>query len=296
MKRRASPPIAVAVLLVAAGAAALPNGVVPSRLPAAVHAHEGGFVWDDYRALLRKHVDDSGVVYYRGLKRDSALLRGFAASLAAVDRREYAKWPYEQKIAFWINAYNGLTLKVIVDNYPIEPTFPARLYHPKNSIRQIKGVWDEVTFNVMGTPMTLEDIEHGTLREEFDEPLIHMALVCAAMGCPPLRNEPYVGDRLEEQFADQSVKFLATRSKFRIDRRRDEVHLSPIFKWFGEDFVERYGTSMKFAGHDKEERAVLNCISPHLGEADRRYLETADYDIEYLDYDWSLNERQSPVE
>jgi hypothetical protein len=148
----------------------------------------------------------------------------------------------------------------------------------------------------MGARMTLEEIEHGTLRKEFDEPMIHMALVCAAMSCPPLRNEPYVGGKLEEQFADQAAKFHANRATFRIDRRRDEVHLSPIFDWFGEDFLKRYGTSMKYAGHSKEERAVLNCISRHLSEADRRYLETADYDVEYLDYDWTLNERRSPVE
>jgi hypothetical protein len=231
------------------------------------------------------------MVDYRGLKANSSELRRFVRALGSQGRAEYDRWPEADRIAFWVNAYNGLTLKVIIDNYPIKATFPAKLYHPKNSIRQIKGVWDDIEFRVMGRDMTLEEIEHETLRKDFDEPMIHMALVCAAMGCPPLRNEPYEGARLEGQFADQAVAFLAHRKKFRIDRRRDEVHLSPIFKWFGEDFVGEYGTSMKFSGHSKEERAVLNCISRHLSDADRLYLETADYDIEYLDYDWSLNEQ-----
>lgn len=288
MKRGTSLPAAVGFALLVAAA------VGPGSLPGA-RADGGGFAWDDYAKMLEAYVDDTGMVYYRGLKADGAALATFARSLAELDRREYSRWSDEDKMAFWINAYNGLTLKVVVDNYPIKPTFPAELYHPKNSIRQIRGVWDEIAFNVMGAPMTLEEIEHGTLRKEFDEPMIHMALVCAAMGCPPLRNEPYVGDRLAEQLADQARKFQADPTKFRIDRRRDDVYLSSIFDWFGEDFLKRYGTSMKYAGHSKEERAVLNCISRYLAEEDRAYLETADYDIEYVDYDWTLNERGSPI-
>ncbi len=145
----------------------------------------------------------------------------------------------------------------------------------------------------MGKQMTLEDIEHGTLRKKFKEPRVHMALVCAAMGCPKLRNEPYTAEKLDEQFADQTRDFVADHRKFRINQERGNVMLSPIFKWFGEDFVDKYGTSMKYVGHSDAERAVLNYLSKYLGEQDRRYLEQADYDVRYLDYDWSLNEQPS---
>ena len=253
------------------------------------------FPYEDYAAVLSAHVDDEGMVHYGGLKQNRARLDAFDRSLAALRPEVYAGWSDQQKIAFWLNAYNALTLKAIIDNYPIKSSFFASLRHPKNSIRQISGVWDEIEFTVMGKAMTLEDIEHETLRKEFDEPRIHVALVCAAMGCPPLLNEPYAADKLDEQFSARTRLFLGDPRKFRIDRRKGDVHLSPIFDWFGKDFVATYGTDAKFRGHGEAERAVLNFVAPFLSDADRRYLEIGDYDIEYLDYDWSLNERTEPV-
>jgi hypothetical protein len=252
---------------------------------------EAGFDYGDYAAVLSTYVNDLGMVDYKGLKANSARLRTFVRALGMQSRAEYNQWTDQEKIAFWINAYNGLTLKAIIDNYPIKPTFPARLRYPNNSIRQIKGIWDGFEFRVMGRAMTLEDIEHGTLRKDFEEPMIHMALVCAAMGCPPLRNEPYEGSKLTDQLADQVRKFMGNSRKFRVDRGGGDVYLSPIFKWFGEDFVAKYGTSTKFSGPDEEERAVLNFVSRYLAPGDRAYLETGSYDIEYLDYDWTLNEQ-----
>ncbi|MBN1635201.1 MAG: DUF547 domain-containing protein [Deltaproteobacteria bacterium] len=86
-------------------------------------------------------------------------------------------WSEADKIAFWVNSYNALTLKAIIDTYPIKPTFPARLYHPHNSIRQIPGVWDKISHPVIGQDLTHNDIEHKILRVEFNEPRIHMAIV-----------------------------------------------------------------------------------------------------------------------
>ncbi len=249
------------------------------------------FTYDDYARVLAQHVDDRGMVDYQALKANREPLDRFGRSLAGLERHEFRNWEPEEQIAFWINAYNALTLQVIIDNYPIKAGFFGSLRFPKNSIRQISGVWDEITFPVMGRQMTLEDIEHGTLRKDYDEPRIHLALVCAAMGCPKLRNEPYVGERLEEQLNDQGRHFVRQPDKFRIDRRRGRVHISPIFKWFGEDFVSRYAPSAGFRGHDREERAVLSFLSRYLEDADRRYLRTEDYDLKWLDYDWSLNEQ-----
>ncbi|MCI0419208.1 MAG: DUF547 domain-containing protein, partial [Acidobacteria bacterium] len=122
-------------------------------------------------------------------------------------------------------------------------------------------------------------------------PRIHMALVCAAMGCPPLRYEPFLGDQLDEQLNDQTRRFLSDPTKFRMDRSKGKVYLSSIFKWFPSDFIKTYGTDQKFAGHDPAERAVLNFISRYLDASDREYLATAKYNVEYLGYDWSLNEQ-----
>jgi hypothetical protein len=251
------------------------------------------FSYAPYADVLSKYVDNEGLVNYKELKANRAALDRFTRALADLDPAAYDKWTDKEKIAFWINAYNALTLQVVVDHFPIKAGLIASIAYPKNSIRQIPGVWDKITFPVMGKPMTLEDIEHGTLRKKFAEPRIHFALVCAAIGCPRLRGEPYAGDKLDEQFADQTRSFVQTHTKFHVNPERNLVHLSPIFKWFGEDFVANYGTSMKYTGHEASERAVLNYVSKYLSEQDQQYLEQGDYEIKYLDYDWSLNGQAS---
>lgn len=246
---------------------------------------------NDYAAVLKQYVNDRGMVNYKALKADRQALDRYAASLAAQDTKAYEAWNNEKKIAFWLNAYNGLTLQTIIDHHPIKKGgLISGLRFPENSIRQIPGVWDESKHPVMGKPMTLNDIEHGTLRKQFDEPRIHLALVCAAHGCPSLRDEPYVGDRLDEQLNDQAKKFLANPEKFRIDREKNTVYLSSIFKWFGADFARKYKTE-QFGKAPVGVRPVLEIISRQAGPQDTEYLKTANYRIKYLDYDWSLNEQ-----
>jgi hypothetical protein len=249
------------------------------------------FTYDAYAATLKAFVDGDGLVDYRGLKAQPKDLEDFVASVGRVREAEYGNWGERQQVAFWINAYNALTLKVIVDNYPIKAGVLTSVLYPGSSIRQIPGVWDKITFRVLGKPVILDGIEHDTLRARFNEPRIHMALVCAAMGCPPLRTEPYVPERLDAQLDDQTARFLRNPRSFRIDRDGGAVFLSSIFKWFGTDFVKNYGTSEKFVGKDDAERAVLNFVSRSVDASARVYLETARYSISYLPYDWSLNER-----
>ncbi len=249
--------------------------------------------YQHFAAALEQYVDDTGLVYYQGLNANPKELKEFATQLDRLDRAVYEQWNDQAKIAFWVNAYNALTLQAIIDNYPIQASFWKAAIYPTNSIRQIGGVWDELQFGVMGEKMTLDGIEHKVLRAEFNEPRIHIALVCAAIGCPPLRNEPYSGEQLDAQLNDQARKFLNNPIKFRLDTQTGTVALSPIFKWFGADFVKTYGTDKKFSDHSNAERAVLNFISTYLGDGDLRYLTAGAYSIDYLDYDWSLNERWS---
>ncbi len=250
------------------------------------------FGYNDYTTILGTYVNDQGLVNYKGLKAEGKSLDAFTAALERLDPRVYDKWTSREKIAFWINAYNALTLRAIVMHYPIQPSFLVSLRFPENSIRQIPGVWNKLRFGVIGREMTLDEIEHEVLRSEFNEPRIHMALVCAAMGCPPLRDEPYRGDKLDVQLDDQTHRFLQNSLKFRIDQDGGEVYLSPIFKWFGQDFVKTYSTNGKFTAYSKTEGAVLSFVSRYLGKEQYRYLAAGEYDIEYLHYDWSLNERQ----
>jgi hypothetical protein len=248
--------------------------------------------FDDFRSALHL-VDDRGMVNYVGLKADRASLDRFATQLAQLPRQAYESWDLSDKISFWINAYNGLTLLAIINNYPIKASFFKSLRFPKNSIRQISGIWNRLQFEIMGKPTTLDDIEHKILRKEFEEPRIHFALVCAAMGCPPLRNEPYRGDKLNEQLNEQARRFLSSPEKFRIDRTSDVVYLSKILDWYGQDFTNKSVDASFFGGHSPTERAVLDFVSGYLSDADAEYLRRGTYRIDYLEYDWSLNEQRT---
>jgi hypothetical protein len=247
-----------------------------------------------YARVLSSYVDDKGMVQYKALKAGRADLDQFAGWMGSLKAEEFAGWSRGEKVAFWINAYNALTLKLIIDHYPIKADYFKSFTYPKNSIRQISGAWTGKTFPVMGKKLTLDHIEHKILRAEFKEPRIHMALVCAAMSCPRLYNEPFLGSMLDSQFIIQLKDFLGHSGKFRIDRTKREVHLSKIFKWFSEDFVGVYGVGeSRLPGKDKEERAVINYIMSHVSDADRAFLaKSKEYDIEYLKYDWSLNEKK----
>lgn len=249
------------------------------------------FQYIDYGAVLKANMDARGLVDYRDLKAHREKLDGFADSLSKLDPLVYDTWNDREKIAFWINAYNALTLNAIIDHYPIRATFFKSLRYPSKSIRQIPGFWNELSFTVMGRTITLDGIEHETLRAKFNEPRIHMALVCAALGCPILRNEPYLPEKLDSQLNDQARQFLSNPEKFRIDKNEKVVHLSTMFKWFAKDFEKNYGKTDKFTRFQETERAVLNFISGYLDPADRPYLETGVPSIDYLRYDWSLNDR-----
>jgi hypothetical protein len=261
------------------------------RAAAAEKAEEPVFDYSDYAAVLEEYVNRRGMVDYRALKRSHVNLESFLRSVARLDRSEYRQWPRDSKVAFLVNAYNAITLKIIIDHYPIEAGWLGSLRYPENSIRQISGVFDGIEHTVMGRDMTLDEIEHETLREDFNEPRIHLALVCAAMSCPRLLDEPYVGPRLDEQFRSQAEDFVRWNDNFRISRSEDTVYISSIFDWFGQDFIRTYGTEQRFSGHSAKIRAVLNYLEEFVGESDRRYLRTASYDVEYIDYDWTLNEQ-----
>lgn len=235
--------------------------------------------YEDYATVLKTYVNNKALVNYQELQQNREQLDRFNASLGAVEPSTYQSWDEAEKIAFLINAYNSFTLESIIDQKPL-----------KKSIRDIKGVWKGRKFNIAGDSKTLDNIEHKTLRKEFNEPRIHMALVCAAISCPPLRNEPYTGEKLDQQLDDQTQQFLVSPHGFRIERQEGTVYLSAIFKWFGEDWKKTYGVDDKFTGNANQ-RAVLNFISDYLSPEDQEYLERGKYKIKYLNYDWSLNKQ-----
>lgn len=254
---------------------------------------ETEFSYKHFILVLDKYVDDSGRVDYLQLKQKRADLDEFVQALENLSGEIFKSWSDEDKIAFWVNTYNALTLKVIIDHIPGVSSSARSTTKPISSIRQIPGVWNKIKFYVMQKELTLDNIEHDILRKNFREPRIHFALNCASKGCPALRQEPYTGNKLGHQLESQAKLFLSSRQNFYIDKKKRKVYLSSIFKWYGKDFVDVYSPKSGFAGQNKKEKAVLYFISLHLNEEGRSYLEEGNLGVKYLKYDWSLNARNA---
>lgn len=235
-----------------------------------------------YASVLERSVNDAGLVDYSGLRASPAELRRFVAALAELPRPTYESWPGPRQIAFWINAYNALTLQTIVESYPIEARGLSRLRFPASSIRQIDGAWTSRDHVVLGERVSLDHIEHEILRREFDDPRVHMALVCAALGCPPLRNEPYEGDRLDEQLDDQARRYLASPAGLHLESER-RVEISEIFKWFGGDFAAYADRSAGLSG-------VQGFVARYAPAAAARAVRSGAR-LGWIDYDWTLNDQ-----
>lgn len=235
-------------------------------------------------------------VDYGALQVDREPLDRYLSQLAAVSSEEFEGWAEPDQIAYLINAYNAYTLETIIDHYPIKESgffkkliAPKRFAFPANSIRHIDGVFDRIPHRVAGRELTLDGIEHQTLRVNYNEPRIHFALVCAAVSCPPLRTEAYTGDRLNEQLDQQGGAFLNDPRLNRIDPEGREVFLSKIFDWFGDDF-RQFAGGWGYAG-DEKIGGVLSFISRYLSDRAQRFLEGGDYEVQFLDYDWTLNDQ-----
>jgi hypothetical protein len=232
-----------------------------------------------YTRVLEHFVTTEGGVRYSALKAEPADLDAYLESLASVDAADLEALPEKERIAFWINSYNAITLKTIVDGYPIQGRGLSALRYPSSSIRQISGAWTDRSWVVAGSKVSLDDIEHQTLRKHFREPRVHMALVCAALGCPPLRAEPYVGARLDEQLDDQARRYLSSPFGMKLKPEHRRITVSAIFKWFAGDFNKEDGV-----------RAFLTRYAPTA--AARTALADPKTKIVFLDYDWTLNEAQ----
>ncbi|MEM9818892.1 MAG: DUF547 domain-containing protein, partial [Cyanobacteria bacterium P01_D01_bin.6] len=201
--------------------------------------------------VLETYVDEQGLVDYASLQTNRQDLDAFNASLQLTETAVFESWSEADQIAFLVNAYNSLTLKAIIDESPIK------------NIKDIPGVWRLNRHGILQSQQTLDNIEHDILRANYSEPRVHAALVCAAISCPYLRQEPFTGENLDAQLDDQVEVFLSRPEAFTIDQENNEVTLSKIFDWFGQDWVPGFSPEAGFAGTENE-RAVLNFISGYL--------------------------------
>ncbi|MEZ4985802.1 MAG: DUF547 domain-containing protein [Saprospiraceae bacterium] len=217
-------------------------------------------LWNE---LLQRHVKEAGFVDYKGVIRDSVQLGRYLALLESAHPN--STWSKNEQMAYWINAYNAYTVKLIIDHYPV-----ASIKDIKNGIPFINTVWDIKFIHIQGQTYDLNNIEHGILRKEFPDARVHAAVNCASYSCPRLQNEAFVADKLEQQLEAAMRTFVNDPLRNRI--QPDKAALSAIFNWFAGDFKRDAGTV----------RAYVN-----------RFLDqpiSANIPIEYISYDWSLNE------
>jgi hypothetical protein len=251
-----------------------PTVVVGEVVPASARIALPQIRHDGWNDLLQKYVDDQGLVDYAGWQASSAdqdrldlyLRHLSSARLAVGDDRAL-------QLAFWINAYNAVTIKGILREYPTTSI--------RNHTAVLWGynIWKDLKLQVGDRQYSLEAMEHRILRK-LQEPRIHFAIVCASRGCPRLLNEAYTADEIDEQLARNAKHFFADSRKFRFDVEQQTISVSPILKWFAADFGRTTGEQ-------------LDRIAASLPVAARELVAAGKVNVSYLDYDWSLNDRRS---
>jgi hypothetical protein len=236
--------------------------------------------------ILDLNVRD-GLVYYRALRSDRGRLDRYVASLN-VSSTSYDGWAREQKIAFWLNAYNAFVLQTVVNNYPIHGR--SSLY-PSDSIRQIPGAFEQIHHRAAGRNLTLDEIEK-TVLPEFKDPRVYLALGRGAVGSGRLRSEAYTASKLAAQLDDVAAEFVNEQTMLKIDRIAGQVSVTPILSWHEREFVAAYdkGASGPFAERSPIERALVAFITPHLLPLEKQFVEQNTFRVTFHPFDWHLND------
>lgn len=270
-------------LLIAAAAVSLAG---PAWGQAAFdHSHSA------WTTLLKKHVvvergGRASSVRYAAFAADRAALKSYLNSLSAVPRAKFDGWTKAQRMAFLVNAYNAFTVELILTRYP-------ELKSIKDLGKLFSTPWKPKWIPLLGTQVSLDDIEHGMLRaktgaQRYEEPRVHFAVNCASIGCPALREEAFVAERIEAQLEEQTRRFMSDRTRNRFNSERGRLEVSKIFDWFGEDFRDGHG------GHASL-KAFCARYADQLSElpAERERIRAQQPDLGFLDYDWALNDAKA---
>ena len=231
-------------------------------------AEDTVFSHDLFDEVLQEHVDENGRVNYTKLKANPEKFEAYLDLLAVTKPTE--EWSYNAQLAFWINAYNAVVIKGVIDRYPI------------TSVKKVKwfnGFFSRLKFQVAGQAYTPDHIEHGVIREEFVDPRVHFALVCASSSCPPIGTSAFSAETIEENLETLTFNFIQNPQQVRVDRAKRRVYLSKIFKWYADDFKEGY-------------EGVADFLADYLPPEDADFLESEDVEFQYLNYDWTLNDQK----
>ncbi|UCH64848.1 MAG: DUF547 domain-containing protein [Ignavibacterium sp.] len=228
-----------------------------------------------FTEILSEYVKN-GLVDYKNLKNDSRL-NEYIDQLSKTDPNDFKN--IDDIKAFWINVYNAYTLKFIIEEYPVESI--NDLHWGGLYLGTVLGttVWDDDKIVINEMNLSLNNVEHDTLRKAIGDERVHFALVCASISCPNLRNEAYEGFKLDEQLDEEARKFFNDSTKNRFDQKSKTAYLSKILDWYDDDF-----------GNNRRE--ILEYVVRHLREdlAKEIIANIDEWQIDYFDYNWNLND------
>ena len=264
----------IAVLTVAGAAAQEPAAVVVDPI------HR------TFDQILDIYVRD-GLVYYRALKSERGTLDRYVQSLADTSAETIGSWPRERQLAFWINAYNALVLRTVIDHYPIRGKAPE---YPPVSIRQIPGAFERRTHRVGGRTLTLDALERDVIAP-FGDPRAVLALSRGANGGGRLKSEAYTSQRLDAQLATITTELVTRRELVVVDTLSGVLSVNPMFSWREDAFVKLADRAPEvYKSRSPLERAVLFLIDPLLVPNESAFLRKNTFRMTFHDFDWSLND------
>ena len=221
-----------------------------------------------FDSLLKKHVNNEGLVDYKGFIKDSVKFNQYLDLLSRNHPNE-KNWSKDEQLAYWINAYNAFTIKLITQHYPIKS-----IKDIKKGVPLVSDTWTIDFIKIEGNTYNLNNIEHGIVRPKFNDPRVHSALNCASMSCPKLLNESYKAEKLNEQLDNQMRSFLKDSSRNKITSA-SKAQVSKLFTWFESDFKKAAPSVIAFINRFSDIKLNNNIK------------------LEYLDYSWNLNEQKS---
>ena len=270
------------------------NDILLSEIEAVeIKSAETESIHSTWNTLLSRHVvtvngGSNTQVNYVGMNAERLRLQGYLKTLTEIKQSEFDSWNNAKQLAFLINAYNAWTIEYILINQPSDEL--KELESIKDLGRFYSSPWNKSFIPLLGKTRSLDDIEHGLIRStlnadgklRYKEPRIHFAVNCASIGCPALREEAYVGDKLEEQLEQQTIRFLS--DKTRNVANNNTIELSSIFKWYREDFGQDYKGANSLQTFLALYSEALNLTPTQINS-----LKNEDMKVKFLKYNWNLN-------
>ncbi len=230
-------------------------------------------LWDSF---LKKYVNEAGELDFAAAKKDPSLLDQYLHLYSKTPLVTYSL-PREEFLAFWLNIYQAVLVKVILDAYPVK------------NVLDIPGIFDVTAVEITGEKYSLNQIRNARLIETFRDEKIHTSLACGTRSCPSFQREAYTGPTVEGQLFQYSRAFVNNAKQNEIVPGRRNIKLSRLFKWYGKDFKLDFGQVENDRGWNEEDFAVVSFVANYLDDTEKKdFLEQGNYKIKYFPFNWAL--------